>query len=265
MGCVIFSLIMQIAGKCTFAALRHHRQHLKRLSGCWAAVILLLIAIIYLSKLADEFSRGWILLWAVNGWLGLMGTRLLAWRVMRSLQARGHLITQIAVVGHGSAAENCTESLQRDDDDDIRVIGVFEAASARNDTSGSYGYRDLGDLAQLAANAVVDEIVVAVACNELTEYSLIQLAARRAVRLRGRHQTVPGFYGGRKGRSPAVSSRTNLGTPARRPALGRQTRHGYLSKRYGVDDNAADDGADSRARQARQPRARIVQTAAVRI
>jgi len=48
MGCVIFSLIMQIAGMCRFAALRHHRQHLKGLSRCWAAVILLLIAVIYL-------------------------------------------------------------------------------------------------------------------------------------------------------------------------------------------------------------------------
>lgn len=172
-GCVIFSLILQIAGMCRFPALRDHRQHLKRLSGCWAAVILLLIAIIYLSKLADDFSRGWILLWAVNGWLGLMGTRLLAWRAMRSLQMRGHLVTQIAVVGHGPAAQHCAESFQHSDGDDIRVVGVFEVASTRDDAPRACGAFDLGDLTRLIANTVVDEIVVAAGYNGLAISSVL--------------------------------------------------------------------------------------------
>ena len=172
-GCVIFSLILQIAGLCSFPALRNHRQHLKRLSGCWAAVILLLIAIIYLSKLADEFSRGWVLLWAVNGWLGLMGTRLLAWWAMRSLQARAHLVTQIAVIGDGLAAQHCVESFRRSDGDDIRVVGVFEVASARDGAPGAYGASVLGDLAQLTASTVVDEIVVAVRYNGLAISSVL--------------------------------------------------------------------------------------------
>ena len=172
-GCVMFSLITQIAGIRRFAALRHHRQHLQRLSGCWAAAILLLIAIIYLSKLAEEFSRGWILLWAVTGWVGLMGTRLLAWQAMQWLQARGQLVTHIAVVGHGAAAERCAEQLQRNDDDDLRVIGVFEPDSGPDDAPGSQERGDLGNLARLAANMVVDEIVVALPCNELAEPSLL--------------------------------------------------------------------------------------------
>ena len=158
-GCVIFSLILQIAGMCRFAALRRHRQHLKRLSGRWAAVILLLIAVIYSSKLADEFSRGWILIWAVSGWLGLMGNRLLAWRAMQWLRAHGQLVTHTAVVGHGPAAERFAERLQRNDDD-VRVIGLFGATN--NDERC-----DLGNLAQLAASMVLDEVVVAVSCNEL--------------------------------------------------------------------------------------------------
>ena len=168
-GCVIFSLIMLIAGMCRFPALRYHRQHLRRLSKCWASVILLLIAIIYWSNLADQFSRTWILLWTGSGWFALMGNRLLAWRAMQWLRARGQLVTHIAVVGNGAAAELCAERLQRNDD--IRVIGVFEATNAPHDAPGSYGRRDLDDLARLAALTGVDEIVVAVPCNELAEPS----------------------------------------------------------------------------------------------
>jgi Undecaprenyl-phosphate glucose phosphotransferase len=172
-ACVVFSLILQIAGMFRFSALRHHRKHLQRLSGCWAAVIFLLIAIIYLSKVADEFSRGWILLWAVTGWAGLMGTRLLAWRAMQSLQARGQLVTHIAVVGHGAAAERCAKQLQRNDDDDVSVIGVFEADGEPDHAPGSHTRHDLGHLARLAADMVVDEIVVTLPCNELAEPGLL--------------------------------------------------------------------------------------------
>jgi Undecaprenyl-phosphate glucose phosphotransferase len=168
-GCVIFSLIMQIAGQCRFAAMRHHSQHLTRLSGCWTGVILLLIAIIYISKLGEDFSRTWTLLWAVSGWLGLVGTRLLAWRAMRFLRTRGQLVTRIAVVGHGATAERCATYLRRNDDDDARVIGVFEPTYSSDDDLAFDRRLDLRGLARLASSWVVDEIVVALPCSELAE------------------------------------------------------------------------------------------------
>jgi hypothetical protein len=101
-----------------------------RPTGFWGAVVQMLIAIISLGKLGDEFSRGWILLWAVSGWLRLMGTRVLTWRAMRRLRAHGQLVTHIAVVGHGAAAERCARRLQGDGNGDVQVIGVFEAGAA---------------------------------------------------------------------------------------------------------------------------------------
>jgi putative colanic acid biosynthesis UDP-glucose lipid carrier transferase len=168
-GCLILGFVMQIAGMYRFAALQRHREHLTRVTGSWAAVVLMLIAIIYLSKLADEFSRGWILLWAVSGWLGLMGTRALTWRAMRRLRARGQLVTHIAVVGHGAAAERCAQRLQDDGNGDVQVIGVFEPADSPNDAPGSYAGRNVSDLARLAADMWIDEIVVAAPCKEMAD------------------------------------------------------------------------------------------------
>jgi Undecaprenyl-phosphate glucose phosphotransferase len=168
-GCVIFSLILHSGGMYRFPALRHRLQHLKRLSGYWAATILLLISTIYWSKLADELSRGWIVMWAVGGWAGLMGTRRLAWRVIRSLQARGRLLTHTAVVGYGSTAADLAARLQSNNNDDVQVIGVFEPASDLGDAPGSRAGRDLGCLLQLTASTVLDEIVVAMPCSQLAE------------------------------------------------------------------------------------------------
>jgi putative colanic acid biosynthesis UDP-glucose lipid carrier transferase len=168
-GCLIFSLVMQLAGMYRFTSLRRHGEHLTRITGCWAAVVLLLMAIIYFSKLADEFSRGWILLWAVSGWLGLMGTRALTWRAMRRLQARGQLVTRIAVVGDGAAAKHCAERLEVNGNDDVQVIGVFEMKNAPKDTMDCPASHDFRGLLRFAVDLWIDEIVIALPCNEPLE------------------------------------------------------------------------------------------------
>jgi Undecaprenyl-phosphate glucose phosphotransferase len=202
MGCVIFSLVTQIAGISKFAALRHHRRHLARLSECWTGVILLLIAIIYLSKLADDLSRTWILLWAVSGGLGLLGARLFVWRAVQWLRTREQLVTRIAVVGHGAAAEHCAKYLRRNNDDDVRVIGFFEPANSLQDVqASSSGRPDLDNLAQLASSKLVDEIVIALPSNELAEaHSLLGELSTFAVDIK----LYLDFGGARKtGRSPS--------------------------------------------------------------
>jgi len=160
-GCLILALVMQIAGTYRFAGLHRHQDHLVRVTGCWAAVVFLLIAIIYLSKLADEFSRIWVLVWAVTGWLGLIAARVLAWRAMRWLRARGKLVTYIAVVGHGAAAERCAQRLEADGHGDVRVIGLFKPEVVPRDLLGAHSCRDLGELVQMAADMWIDEIVFA--------------------------------------------------------------------------------------------------------
>jgi Undecaprenyl-phosphate glucose phosphotransferase len=167
-GCLMFSLVMQTAGMYRFASLRHHSEHLPGVTACWVAVVLLLIAIIYLSKLSDEFSRGWILLWTASGWLGLMGTRALTWRALRKLQAHGRLVIRVAVVGDPAAAVGCAERLQVDGKDDVRVVGVFDTAPAAQVP----GRRNVGELIRLAAHMCIDEIVVVAPCKDLVERGL---------------------------------------------------------------------------------------------
>jgi Undecaprenyl-phosphate glucose phosphotransferase len=163
-GCVTFGLVMQIAGMYRFAGLRRHRDHLVRLTTLWATVVLMLMAIIYLSRRADEYSRAWMLLWALGGWLLLIGTRVLAWRTIRRL--RGQLATHIAVVGHPVAAQRCAERLLAEASGDTEIVGIFAAS----DFLGAGGGRDGGALARLrATDTRIDEIVLAVPCSEVLD------------------------------------------------------------------------------------------------
>jgi putative colanic acid biosynthesis UDP-glucose lipid carrier transferase len=167
-GCLLFGNIMLVAGMYRFAALRNHHKHLTRVTEYWVAVLLILIAIIYLGKLSDEFSRIWMFSWAVSGWLGLSGNRVLTWRAMRWLHERGQLVTRIAIVGEVVAAERYAQRLHENSDGDVQVFGIFEMRDVPSSAGGSER-RDIDDLARLTADMRVDEIVVVVSFTEVAE------------------------------------------------------------------------------------------------
>jgi putative colanic acid biosynthesis UDP-glucose lipid carrier transferase len=163
-GCVTFVLGMQIAGMYRFAALRRHREHLVRLTCLWAAVVLMLIAIIYLTRRADQYSRAWMLMWALGGWSALVATRVLAWRAIRRF--RGQLVTRTAVIGHPIPAQRLAQRLADDARGDVEIVGVFEA----KDALGQCDPRDGGALARLsAADTRIDEIVFALPHDEVLD------------------------------------------------------------------------------------------------
>jgi Undecaprenyl-phosphate glucose phosphotransferase len=167
-GCLVFGNIMLIAGMYRFVALRNHRKHLTKLTEYWMATLLILITIIYLGKLSDEFSRVWMLSWGASGWLGLTGNRALTWWAMRWLHARGQLVTRIAILGEGVAAERYAQRLHEDSDGDVQVFGIFDMRDVPSSAEGSER-RDINDLARLTADMRVDEVVVAVSCKEVAE------------------------------------------------------------------------------------------------
>jgi Undecaprenyl-phosphate glucose phosphotransferase len=166
-GCVTFVLVMQIAGMYRFAALRRHGEHLVRLTGLWATVVLLLMAIIYLARRSDEYSRAWMLLWGFSGWCALIATRILAWQTIRRL--RGELVTRVAVVGHRMTAQRCAQRLRDDGDGDVEIVGVFETRDSLGQRGAENG-RDEGVFARLrAADTQIDEVVFAMPCIEVQD------------------------------------------------------------------------------------------------
>jgi putative colanic acid biosynthesis UDP-glucose lipid carrier transferase len=165
-GFILFGNAMLLAGMYRFTALRRHREHLVVVTGFWTAVVLVLIAIIYLGKLAEEFSRGWLLIWAVGGWLGLIANRGLAWQAIRALRARGELVTRVAVVGSGAVAESCMRRLQAGREEDLELLGTLGIEDGKT-------LHNISDLARLTADMRIDEIIVAASCKETSELRVL--------------------------------------------------------------------------------------------
>jgi Undecaprenyl-phosphate glucose phosphotransferase len=163
-GCVIFLLVMQLAGMYRFAALRRRQEHLVHLTGLWAVVILILIAIIFISHRADEYSRAWMALWAVGGWNALTGTRFFAWLAIRRL--RGQFVTRVAICGKPAAVQRWARRLTDEGGGDIEVVGVFEPGDLR----GTRASHDIDVPERLGAvDTRIDEIVLTVPCSAVPD------------------------------------------------------------------------------------------------
>jgi putative colanic acid biosynthesis UDP-glucose lipid carrier transferase len=168
-GYALFLAMMHFAGMYQFAELSRNPRHLRRLSGVWVTVVLIVMVVVYFSTFMSASFHVSIILWALNGWLGLTATRILAWQVIRRFRSRSQLIVQAAVIGSGTIADRCAQWLRENGRGDVKVVGVFDVSEAAADAQDNRCGGRLDELVRLRAEVRIDEIVVALRRSELIE------------------------------------------------------------------------------------------------
>jgi Undecaprenyl-phosphate glucose phosphotransferase len=159
-GCFIVANSLEIAQLYTITSIRRLSRCLSRMAVVWTAAMLALIAMIYFTKVADDFSRAWVLLWGGSGFLAIVMVHWLAQVCMGRWRRSGTLVSNVAVVGDGQGAERLARRIARENEGEIHFVGLFQATSRHEDDQA----RDLDDLMQLARNARIDEIAIALPC-----------------------------------------------------------------------------------------------------
>jgi Undecaprenyl-phosphate glucose phosphotransferase len=160
-GCLLVGLALHCAPVYSFRSLRQRSRHLGYVTLIWTASALVMIAVLFLLKLADEVSRAWLTLWMLVGLAGLIGVRLACWHYLARWSQAGRLIFNVAVVGPRTAAKKLADRIERGSSGDIRLLGIFPTT-----LDGGEGESDLDALAKLARSMRVDEILMAVPCTE---------------------------------------------------------------------------------------------------
>ncbi len=169
-----YALASLIAAVC-FVALMHRLDayKLKRLTdvswqgwriiAAWGAVVGALLAAAFISKTTLEFSRVWVLSWAVlTPALLLAGRASLAALICRARET-GHLRRNVVIVGANERSAALIAKLTSNPYDGISIVGVFD--DRRDRVPGSIGgYDVLGttdDLLEFVRQAPVNEVIVA--------------------------------------------------------------------------------------------------------
>jgi Undecaprenyl-phosphate glucose phosphotransferase len=138
-----------------------------RVMGAWTVVILVLIALGFITKTAEEFSRLWAVIWFLYSIVSLFIVRWLFRLQVRRWQRSGRFTRNIAVLGAGEIGRRFIEHLERTTDGSIRLLGLFDDQGNRGPDL-AFGYPVLGGidhLVRFCRENPVDQVVVALPWN----------------------------------------------------------------------------------------------------
>jgi len=159
---VLAMLAFQAADIYQVQAFRGHEKQYMRLASAWSVVFLLAVSATFFAKAGDQFSRVWLAAFYVLGLFTLIGFRRILFLLVRRWTRQGRLDRRTVVVGADANGRSLIESLARQRDSDVRIIGVFDD---RGDERGAAGFEDapklgtVDDLVEFARRTRVDLVI----------------------------------------------------------------------------------------------------------
>ncbi|HJE22141.1 MAG TPA: undecaprenyl-phosphate glucose phosphotransferase [Methylorubrum populi] len=174
--------LFQASGSYRIGAFRDLPKTAFKLATGWSIAFLMVAAAMVLGKIADHYSRIWLLGYYATGLGLLLAGRAGLATFVQTQMARGRFDRRTAIVGGGPAAEELIRALDASGNSGIRIVGIFDD---RNDArSGSHvaGYPKLGNIDNLvtyARHSPVDLVVFTLPIS--AEARILQMLAKLSV------------------------------------------------------------------------------------
>lgn len=135
----------------------------RNISLAWGSVLLGLTAFAFSTKSGAEYSRGWLGLWAVFGWGGLILARVMVRVGLRWLRRRGFNQRHIVIAGNLGIGEQVMARLASAPWMGLNVAGYFHAypVDASNTLTGVPHQGGLEELAVFVREQGIDQVWIA--------------------------------------------------------------------------------------------------------
>ncbi|MDP6566040.1 MAG: undecaprenyl-phosphate glucose phosphotransferase [Alphaproteobacteria bacterium] len=157
--------IFHAVGLYNFPILDKLTAQFAKLTTAWFIVGLSLIALIFFTKTAEEFSRVWAATWLSVAYFGFIILRIFVKLRLRLWRREGKLIRNVAIIGAGDYARRLLTHLgQRSGEMQLNIIGLFDDRKSRIPVDEIDGYPILGttdDLIDYCREQQVDLVIVA--------------------------------------------------------------------------------------------------------
>jgi Undecaprenyl-phosphate glucose phosphotransferase len=163
LAAMLFVFVLRKLGAYSFRRLSQFGWQLGRVTMAWCATFGALTTVAFLAKVADIYSRGWAVTWAILVIANVALLRLALRSLVQRWAQQGRLSRTVAIVGAGEPGEHLVAKLCTDDGEHIVIAGVFDDRLNRVPAYVA-GCRVLGttdDLVTLTRSAPMDEIIIA--------------------------------------------------------------------------------------------------------
>jgi Undecaprenyl-phosphate glucose phosphotransferase len=162
-GVFVAAETFQVFGIYDKERLQNFRVRLKPLLMAWAFVVLLVLALGFLTRTAQAASRIWVGLWFSYGLVCLVLAQLLYARQIGRWHRSGRLSRRIAVLGAGELGQRLIRSVRAGGGGAVRIAGVFDDRRTRiaEGPGDVWPMGTVDDLVTFARGNWLDQVVIA--------------------------------------------------------------------------------------------------------
>ena len=160
---VLFSLLVHALHLDTLRVIRDLPQQLMRIVAAWMVCF---SAVILSSQMLPDlnlFDTRWVTPWFVTGFALVFTFRLFAGIAVKKWTEAGLLERRAIIVGGGAEAEQVILGLERQQNNDIRICGIFDDRTDDRSPDTVAGYPKLGtvpELIEFSRSARLDMLIV---------------------------------------------------------------------------------------------------------
>jgi Undecaprenyl-phosphate glucose phosphotransferase len=162
-GAFLMVVLLEMGDAYQVTALRNPLSQAGRIVVSWTGVFATLALMAFFLKISQEFSRFWFAAWFSSGTLLILALRLPMSSVIRRWGRNGRMERRAVIVGGGKDAEGLIRALEQQDDNDIRICGIFDDRDDLRSPTVVAGYPKLGTISELiefARMARIDMLIV---------------------------------------------------------------------------------------------------------
>jgi len=136
---------------------------LGRLLASWLAVIVTLLAIAFVTKTSQQYSRTFILLWVPLTFLGFLTLRIVVAIALTRLRDHGELTCNVVLFGAGEYGQRLARHLRDSREANLRIVGIFDRRHTRvpDEIAGVPVLGGVEELMAFVRDNRVDEIIIA--------------------------------------------------------------------------------------------------------
>ncbi|MEP1442537.1 MAG: undecaprenyl-phosphate glucose phosphotransferase [Hyphomicrobiales bacterium] len=160
---VLFSLLVHALHLDTLRVIRDLPQQLMRIVATWMVCFSTVILSSQMLPELNLFDTRWVTPWFIMGFALVFSFRFFAGFVVKKWTEAGLLERRAIIVGGGEEAEQVILGLERQQNNDIRICGIFDDRTDDRSPDTVAGYPKLGtvpELVEFARSARLDMLIV---------------------------------------------------------------------------------------------------------
>jgi Undecaprenyl-phosphate glucose phosphotransferase len=160
---IVHNVVINVWGGHKISVYRTTIAQTARVLGAWTIVFLAMLAVAFVFKLADFYSRVWMVSWFGFGAVALTLFRLGLRTLIVRWSKDGHLRRRTVIVGGGEDASQLIKSIEASATADVELLGLFDDRDDKRSPEFVANCPKLGrvsDLVEFARLTRVDLVVV---------------------------------------------------------------------------------------------------------